>query len=152
MIFPAWQYARKVHFLWFLYFHGKIQTNNFLLVSQDPTEIKANHIDANHVHAQRLEADHIFSKGTICSQNADIAYHFQLHNSQDTFEEGEIVCFMEDADTNELKIEKMHINNAPFSPLKGVVSKSFYFDAKKPVGKNYLRYDFYIKLCDDVYI
>lgn len=96
-----------------------------------------------------LEVDHLQLRRAITSENADVAYHFQLDNDDEFFEEGEIVGFIpaptlqqNEKDCNEhgmkLKIQKMTVDNANQSTLKGVVSRSFYFEARKPRkgGKN----------------
>lgn len=75
----------------------------------------------------------------MVSNDADVAYHFHLGNEDEYFEEGEVVAFVPvDTGENEksakkLAVKKMSVENAKQCPLKGVITRSFYFEARKPL-------------------
>ena len=69
---------------------------------------------------------------TVQSAHGDIAYHFPLHEEHETFEEGEVVGFVNDGNGETHRICKLTLELATQATLKGVVSRSQYLEAQKP--------------------
>lgn len=70
----------------------------------------------------------------MSSPNGDIAYHFYLDDQDEIFEEGQVVGFVPSKNDPDRKqvIVKLNFETASQAILKGVVTRSQYFEAKCP--------------------
>lgn len=64
---------------------------------------------------------------------ADIAYHFQIKNSDSrlVFAEGEVIGFYTDKASGQTKIMKLTMGSAEETFLHGVVTRSQYIEAQR---------------------
>ena len=86
---------------------------------------------ADHIETKSMEIGGILVGNKIVSPKGDIAYHFAI-NDGDSFEEGEVVGFQTNITEDHPKIIKLTASNADQVVLKGVITRSQYFEAKKP--------------------
>ena len=93
--------------------------------------LKAQTIVADHIETKSMEIGGILVGNKIVSPKGDIAYHFAI-NEGDSFEEGEVVGFQTNVTEDHPKIIKLTASNADQVVLKGVITRSQYFEAKKP--------------------
>lgn len=95
--------------------------------------VKALKVVADKIRTQTLEVNGQFMGKTITTTNGDIAYHFLLHDDTQQFAEGEVVGFVEGEDNQ--TVEKLTLSSSKHSKLRGVITRSQYFEAQKPKGK-----------------
>ena len=89
-----------------------------------------------------MEIGGILVGNKIETPKGDIAYHFAV-DEEDVYEEGEVIGFPTNVEGDHPSIIKLTAANADQVILKGVITRSQYFEAKKPkdtTGILYLEY------------
>lgn len=95
--------------------------------------IHASTIVANHIKTKSLEVGCFVIGNTIQTHQGDIAYHFPISDSDELFKEGEIVGLFPDKVENKMNITKLTADTASAASLKGVITRSQYLEARKPL-------------------
>jgi len=102
----------------------------------DEDIIRAQSIVADHISTKSLEFDKILYANKFQSPNGDIAYHFEVHDPTIVYEEGEVIGFLPGGPDGVPQIIKLTSAYAGQAVLKGVVTRSQYFEARKPKDKS----------------
>ena len=79
-----------------------------------------------------MQVDKHFFGHNFKTTNGDIGYHFELNDETDKFEEGEIVGFVASCDGKCGAVQKLNFQNCASATVKGVVTRSQYFEACVP--------------------
>ena len=87
---------------------------------------------ADDIKTRLLQVDKHFFGHHFKTTNGDIGYHFELSNETDKFEEGEIVGFVANSDGKCGAVQKLDFQNCGNARVKGVVTRSHYFEACVP--------------------
>ena len=87
---------------------------------------------ADDIKTRLLQVDKHFFGHHFKTTNGDIGYHFELSNETDKFEEGEIVGFVANNDGKCGAVQKLDFQNCGKARVKGVVTRSHYFEACVP--------------------
>ena len=95
----------------------------------------AEKVVSNHIRTKTMHTGSIIVENNIETSNGDIAYHFVVSDSSETFSEGEIVGLVPDEISGKLKVVKLSAENVA-NVLKGVITRSHYLAAQKPVDIN----------------
>lgn len=94
------------------------------------SDFETGSVVANEIQTQTLQIDGAFLGHVIKTPNGDIAYHFYLNDQTESFEEGEVVGFVQGEKRQ--TVQKLILGNCKDVKLKGVVTRSQYFEAQKP--------------------
>ena len=99
--------------------------------------IRARKVVTDHIQTKSIEIGGMRIGKTIQTTHGDIGYHFKLEDEDVLFEEGEVVGFLPDeANNGKYMITKLNSKNSSGAILKGVITRSQYFEAQKPVDDN----------------
>ena len=79
-----------------------------------------------------LKVDKVLIVEKICTPGGDIAYHVNVNDQTERFEEGETVALLQSCDGTRQTIEKLTRDNFKQHKVKGVITESQYFEAHKP--------------------
>ena len=95
------------------------------------------------MEVQNLTADRLDVEGNLhttkfTTTNGDIGHHFELDDETDKFEEGEIVGFVPSSDGKCGAVQKLNFQNCADATVKGVVTRSHYFEAHAPKDSKYM--------------
>ncbi|XP_065640149.1 uncharacterized protein LOC100207736 isoform X2 [Hydra vulgaris] len=93
--------------------------------------IECKKLVTKHIETKFLQADQLKLGCAVSTSNGDIAYHWPLENPNEHFEEGEVVGFIADAN-GKYALTKLSLQNCKEALLKGVISRSYYFEAQVP--------------------
>ena len=89
-------------------------------------------IVTQHVKTKTMEVDGVPFNGTLHSAYGDIGYHFELEDDAEIYKEGEVIGLVLDESKNKQTISKLTAKNSGSVVLKGVITRSQYFEAQKP--------------------
>ena len=87
---------------------------------------------AGDVKTQLLQVDKHFFIHHFETPKGDIGYHFEKSDETDKFEEGEIVGFVANKEGKYETVQKLNLQNCVNATIKGVVTRSQYFEAHVP--------------------
>ena len=107
------------------------------------SDIGVNILTASDVKTQSLQVGKQIFTRHFKTPNGDIAYHFELGDEDITFEEGEIIGLVTSKDGNQQTVRKLNLHNCSDAQIKGVVTRSQYFEARKPKGMDNIFSNFF---------
>ena len=105
-------------------------SNIFLAEFSNKTK-KYNQLNVDSLKAKLLEVGELKAK-YFETPKGDIGYHFELSDETDNFEEGEIVGFVANKEGKYEAVQKLNLQNFVDATIKGVVTRSQYFEAHVP--------------------